>query len=83
MLGVALAASSRGRSFSEGATALENEAGLQIALCTAALVTLAGLLFSPRVRLRAPATALVGLGMLALCSRAGPAGASRGRSRPT
>ena len=50
----------------EGATSLENEAGLQIALCAAALVTLAGLLFSPRVRLRAPVKAFAGLGLLVL-----------------
>ena len=52
--------------FSEGATSLENEAGLQIAVCAAALVTLAGLLFSPRMRLRAPVQALAGLVLLAL-----------------
>ena len=66
MLGVALAGIVAWALFSDGATSLENEAGLQIALCAAALVTLAGLLFSPRVRLRAPAIALVGLGLLAL-----------------
>ena len=67
MLGVAPREHRRaGRSSREGATSLENEAGLQIALCAAALVTLAGLLFSPRVRLRAPAKALVGLGLLVL-----------------
>ena len=66
MLGVALASLVAWALFSEGATSLENEAGLQIALCAAALVTLAGLLFSPRVRLRAPLAALVGLGMLVL-----------------
>ena len=66
MLGAALASIVAWALFSEGATSLENEAGLQIALCAAALVTLAGLLFSPRVRLRAPARALVGLGLLAL-----------------
>src|SRR5688572_14223504 len=52
--------------FSEGATSLQNESGLQIAVCAAALVTLAGLLFSPRVRLRAPATALAGVALLVL-----------------
>jgi hypothetical protein len=66
MLGVALVGIVAWAMFSEGATSLENEAGLQIVLCTAALVTLAGLLFSPRVRLRAPASALVGLGLLVL-----------------
>ena len=66
MLGVALASIVAWALFSEGATSLENEAGLQIALCAAALVTLAGLLFSPRVRLRAPVAALAGLAMLAL-----------------
>ena len=66
MLGVALAGLVAWALFSEGATSLENEAGLQIVLCAAALVTLAGLLFSPRVRLRAPLAALIGLGMLVL-----------------
>ena len=66
MLGVALAGIVAWALFSEGATSLENEAGLQIALCAAALVTLAGLLFSPRVHLRAPVIALVGLGLLVL-----------------
>ena len=66
MLGVALVGIVAWAKFSQGATSLENEAGLQIVLCTAALVTLAGLLFSPRVRLRAPASALVGLGLLVL-----------------
>ena len=66
MLGVGLATIGAWAIFSEGATSLENEAGLQIALCAAALVTLAGVLFSPRVRLRAPAKAFVGLGLLVL-----------------
>ena len=66
MLGVAMASIVAWALFSDGATSLENEAGLQIALCAAALVTLAGLLFSPRVRLRAPAIALVGVGLLVL-----------------
>ena len=58
--------SSRWALFSEGATSLQNEAGLQIAICATALVTLAGLLFSPRVRMRAPVPALAGLGLLIL-----------------
>ena len=66
MLGVALAALVAWALFSEGATSLENEAGLQVALCAVALVTLAGLLFSPRVRLRAPWQALAGLALLVL-----------------
>ena len=66
MLGVALATLVAWALFSEGATSLQNEAGLQIALCATALVTLAGLLFSPRVRLRAPVTALAGLVLLIL-----------------
>ena len=66
MLGVALASLVAWALFSEGATSLEDEAGLQIALCAAALVTLAGLLFSPRVRLRAPASGLAGLALLVL-----------------
>jgi hypothetical protein len=66
MLGVALAGLCAWALFSEGATSLQNEAGLQIALCATALVTLAGLLFSPRLRLRAPAQALAGLALLVL-----------------
>ena len=66
MLGVALAALVAWALFTEGATSLEDGAGLQIVLCTTALVTLAGLLFSPRVHLRAPAQALIGLGLLVL-----------------
>ena len=66
MLGVALACLVAWALFSEGATSLENEAGLQVVVCAMALVTLAGLLFSPRVRLRAPATALAGLVLLVL-----------------
>ena len=66
MLGVALAGLVAWALFSEGATSLEDGAGLQIVLCTMALVTLAGLLFSPRVHLRAPVQALVGLGLLVL-----------------
>jgi O-Antigen ligase len=66
MLGLALAGLVTWALFSEGATSLENGAGLQIVLCAAALVTLAGLLFSPRVHLRAPIQALIGLGLLVL-----------------
>lgn len=66
MLGVAVAALCAWALFSEGATSLRNEAGLQIALCAATLVTLAGLLFSPRLRLRAPVQALAGLALLVL-----------------
>ena len=66
MLGVALAILVAWALFSEGATSLQNESGLQIALCAAALVTLAGVLFSPRMRLRAPVTALAGLALLVL-----------------
>src|SRR5688500_4419908 len=66
MLGVALACIVAWALFSQGATALEEEAGLQIALCALALVMLAGLLFSPRVRLRAPASALAGVALLVL-----------------
>jgi hypothetical protein len=66
MLGVALAGLGAWALFSEGATSLQNEAGLQIAVCAAALVTLAGLLFSPRLRLRAPVQALAGLALLVL-----------------
>ena len=66
MLGVALATLVAWALFSEGATSLQDEAGLQIALCAAGLVTLAGLLFSPRVRLRAPVQALAGLILLVL-----------------
>ena len=66
LLGVALAGIGAWALFSEGATSLENEAGLQIAVCAAALVTLAGLLFSPRMRLRAPVQALAGLALLAV-----------------
>jgi len=66
LLGIALACLVAWALFSEGATSLENEAGLQIALCAAALVTLAALLFSPHVRMRAPAQALAGLALLVL-----------------
>ncbi|MGH2838030.1 MAG: O-antigen ligase family protein, partial [Thermoleophilaceae bacterium] len=66
MLGIALAGIVTWALFTEGATSLEDGAGLQIVLCAAALVTLAGLLFSPRVHLRAPVQALVGLGLLVL-----------------
>ncbi len=66
MLGVALAGLVAWALFSEGATSLEDGAGLQIVLCAMALVTLAGLLFSPRVHLRAPVQALAGLGLLVL-----------------
>ncbi|HYH57857.1 MAG TPA: O-antigen ligase family protein [Thermoleophilaceae bacterium] len=64
MLGVALAALCAWALFSEGATSLQNEAGLQIAVCALALVALAGLLFSPRIGLRAPVQALAGLALL-------------------
>jgi hypothetical protein len=66
MLGLALAGLCAWALFSEGATSLQNESGLQVAICAAALVTLAGLLFSPRVRLRAPVAALAGLALLVL-----------------
>ena len=66
MLGVALASLAAWALFTEGATSLEDEAALQIALCAIALITLASLLFSPRVRLRAPARALAGLVLLVM-----------------
>ena len=66
MLGLALAALVAWALFAEGATSLQNESGLQITICAAALVTLAGVLFSPRLRLRAPAQALAGLALLVL-----------------
>src|SRR5687767_9516989 len=66
MLALALMALCAWALFSEGATSLQNESGLQIALCATALVTLAGVLFSPRLRLRAPATALAGVALMVL-----------------
>ena len=66
MLGVALASIVAWAIFSEGATSPADEAGLQIALGAVALLTLAGLLFSPRVHLRAPARAYAGLALLVL-----------------
>lgn len=66
VLGVALAGLVAWAILSEGATSLENEAGLQIAVCALALLTLAGLLFSPRLRLRAPLQALAGIVLLVL-----------------
>ena len=66
MVGLALLGVAAWAIFANGATSLPNEARLQIATAALALVTLAGLLFSPRVRLRAPVKALVGLGLLVL-----------------
>ena len=66
MLGLALLALIAWAIFANGATSLPNEARLQIAIATLALVSLAGLLFSPRVRLRAPLRAFGGIALLVL-----------------
>lgn len=66
MLGLALLGVVGWAIFANGATSLPNEARLQISIAALALVTLAGLLFSPRVRLRTPVEALVALVLLVL-----------------
>jgi O-antigen ligase len=66
MLAGALAIVAAWAIFSHGATSQEDEAELQIALCALGLIALVGLLFSPRVRLRAPRPALAGLALLVL-----------------
>jgi O-antigen ligase len=66
VLGLALLGVGTWAIFANGAASLPNEARLQIMLAAIALVALAGLLFSPHLRLRAPVQALAGLVLLVL-----------------